>query len=89
MRKAKPTEPTRIGDVAPGTIANTPCGTLLVTGQVKNGTMVELWLATEERRVSATFCVSPELEVLSTRRRPGLPVPTAGGVGTEVDPVRG
>lgn len=82
-------DPKTLGDVEPGWIAQTPCGHLLVMGQVKGGTLVELWHPYEQRKCSATFGVMAELVVLAVTRRPGAMPPAAGGAGTEVDPVRG
>jgi hypothetical protein len=88
-RKDKtPAQPTRMGDVQPGYIAQTACGTLLVTGQIWNGTLVELWDPEEQRKRSATFGVSDDMPVLGVTRKPSPSPPPAAG-GEEFDPVRG
>lgn len=91
MSKRKPTDqPITLADVEPGNIAETPAGWLIVNGHVNGGwALCDLWDPTQQRKVSATFGVSGEVAVLSVKRKPGAAPATAGGVGCEVDPVRG
>lgn len=87
MAKGKPNALT-LADVEPGCIAETACATLLVTGQVKGGTLVELYDPVEQRRRSSTFGAHSDIVVTKVTNRTPI-VPTAGGAGCEVDPVKG
>jgi hypothetical protein len=85
--KAKPPAKKILADCEPGEIAQTPAGWLYVCGQVKNGTLVELWHPDERKRLSQMFGLMNDLAVLGvTPRRPAA---RQVGAGDEFDPVRG
>jgi hypothetical protein len=85
--KPKAPAKSRIADCEPGEIAQTPAGWLYVCGQVLNGTLVELWHPHRQKRLSQTFGVMDDLEVLGVT--PRQPAKRQVGAGDEFDPVRG
>jgi hypothetical protein len=92
VSKAKPKapeQPKRMGDVQPGDVAQTRAAWLLVTGQVWNGTLVELWDPEQERKVSATFGVSDDMPVLLVKPKKRTPLPPSAGGNGDYDPLRG
>jgi len=75
----------RLGDCAPGDVAHTPAGHLLVTGKINDTwPFVRLWHPYEQREVSHPFGAPPDLAVLDVTRKP-MPV----AAGKTYDPVRG
>lgn len=86
--KPKSTEPPKtLGECKVGDVAETPCGTLLVTGAINGFPLVRLYSKADNRTVSQPFGVRADVPVMSVSRKPNPRPPAAAG--NTYDPVSG